>query len=54
MIQPIISAKPIEVERFKAIGSLTIQGEFIASVFLTDDKPIGSTETVVDISHEII
>ncbi|MEJ3717186.1 hypothetical protein WGM54_04100 [Paenibacillus polymyxa] len=46
--------KTIEVERFKAIGSLTIQGEFIASVFLTNGKPIGSTETVVDISHEII
>ncbi|WP_348620688.1 hypothetical protein [Paenibacillus polymyxa] len=30
----------------------TIQGEFIASVFLSDGKPIGSTETVVDINGD--
>ncbi|MBD2870367.1 hypothetical protein [Paenibacillus arenilitoris] len=44
--------KTIEVERFKAIGSLAIEGEFIASVFLTDGKPIGGTETVVDINGD--
>ncbi|WP_311080109.1 hypothetical protein [Paenibacillus polymyxa] len=30
--------KTIEVERFKAIGSLAIQGDFIASVFLTASR----------------
>ncbi|MNH81048.1 hypothetical protein D3C87_653200 [compost metagenome] len=44
--------RTIEVERFKAIGSLAIQGEFIASVVLTDGKPIGSNETVVDINGD--
>jgi hypothetical protein len=42
--------KTIEVERFKAIGSLALEGEFLASVFPTDGKPIGGTETVVDIN----
>lgn len=44
--------KVIEVEKFKAIGSLAIEGEFIVSVYLAEGKPIGGIETVVDSNGE--
>ncbi|WP_201782179.1 hypothetical protein [Paenibacillus xylanivorans] len=42
--------KTIEIERFTANGSLAIKWEFLVTVFLTDGKPIGGIETVLDIN----
>ncbi|MFC4102622.1 hypothetical protein [Paenibacillus xanthanilyticus] len=44
--------KTIVVERFTATGSIAIEGEFMTSVFLTDGKPIGGVETVLDSKAE--